>query len=127
MNSMWISLSNTLAPRNPLKVILQRIIAELRAGDGHALHDQGFVDGPHIQGGIVKTQAVFILKVIIASVELPFQNQRGPGNIRHLELNIFPVFLFQGRHAVFFQQNAVVDDADIVRYQRDFGEDRPPD
>ena len=54
-------------------------------------------------------------------MELPFQNQRGFGDIRHLKLDVFPIFLFQILHAAFFQQYAVVDDANIIRQKCDFG------
>ena len=64
---------------------------------------------------------MFVLHRIIGHMELPFQNQGGFGYIRHLQLDVFPVFLFQILHAAFFQQYAVVDDADIVRQKCDLG------
>ena len=63
---------------------------------------------------------MLILYRIIGHMELPFQNQRGFGDIRNLKLDVFPIFLFQILHTVFFQQYAVVDDANIIRQKCDF-------
>ena len=66
---------------------------------------------------------MFVLHRIISHTELLFQNQRGFVDIRNLKLDVFPIFLFQILHAVFFQQYAVVDDANIVRQKCDFRKD----
>lgn len=62
-----------------------------------------------------------ILHIKILSFEVPQQELRCLPGIRNDKANIFTVFLLKVLQAFFLQQDAMVDNTNLVGKQRDFG------
>ena len=97
----------------------------IEVGVGH--HQPRLHKPPHrragVQAEIPDRQLPFVLHCDGLNTHLLLKQLGGHRRVGHGKAEDFPVFLFQLRQALLLQEDAVVDDPDVVGQQGDLGED----
>ena len=72
-----------------------------------------------VQAKVTNRQRIGVIHLDILDAQPGLEKMGGQRRIGNRKTEVFPVLFFQLRKALLLHQNAVVDDPDVVRQQRD--------